>query len=250
MLSLLKSYLNSLKIIPFFFYWQYRWINNATTGSNGSLNCPLIFEGKGKFITGNNFIIGKSVAFRIGVAGLFKTSDHLRIGKNVEIKISKNSNFIVGKKLHIDDNCKITVNADWEWNDNVCISSNCVISSREQGIFGKLSIGNGSVVGDNTILDVTGNIKIGNEVSIGPNCIIYTHDHIYSNKEVAAWKGGVKTNDVIIKDGAWVASGVTILPGVTIGKRVVVAAGAVVTHDLEDESIYGGVPAKLIKRIS
>jgi acetyltransferase-like isoleucine patch superfamily enzyme len=54
---------------------------------------------------------------------------------------------------------------------------------------------------------------------------------------------------IIIDDGSTDGSGVTLLPGVTIGKRAVIAAGSVVTKSVEAESIYGGVPAKFIKRI-
>jgi acetyltransferase-like isoleucine patch superfamily enzyme len=59
----------------------------------------------------------------------------------------------------------------------------------------------------------------------------------------------VKTAPIIIEDGAWIASGVTILPGVTIGKHAVVASSAVVTKSLEGYAVYGGIPAKLLRKI-
>ena len=52
-----------------------------------------------------------------------------------------------------------------------------------------------------------------------------------------------------IGNDVWIGGNVTILPGVTIGNNVVVAAGAVVTKDLEDNALYGGVPARKIKDI-
>ena len=64
-----------------------------------------------------------------------------------------------------------------------------------------------------------------------------------------AWKGGLVSHPVTVEDGAWVGSGVTILPGVTIGKRAVVAAGSLITKSVESNTIVGGIPAKLIKRI-
>ena len=52
-----------------------------------------------------------------------------------------------------------------------------------------------------------------------------------------------------IKENAWICIGAIICPGVTIGKNAVVAAGAVVTKDVEPNTIVGGVPAKVIKKI-
>jgi acetyltransferase-like isoleucine patch superfamily enzyme len=53
----------------------------------------------------------------------------------------------------------------------------------------------------------------------------------------------------VIEDDVWIGANAVILPGVTIGKHVVVAAGAVVTQDVPDNTIVGGVPAKEIKKI-
>ncbi|OME94712.1 MULTISPECIES: acyltransferase [Paenibacillus] len=54
---------------------------------------------------------------------------------------------------------------------------------------------------------------------------------------------------IVINQGAWIGIAATIMPGVTIGKHSVVSAGAVVTKDVPDYSIVGGVPAKLLKTI-
>jgi acetyltransferase-like isoleucine patch superfamily enzyme len=54
---------------------------------------------------------------------------------------------------------------------------------------------------------------------------------------------------VHIKKNAWIGAGVTILPGVTVGENAIVAAGAVVSKDVPDNTIVGGIPAKLIKTI-
>jgi acetyltransferase-like isoleucine patch superfamily enzyme len=54
---------------------------------------------------------------------------------------------------------------------------------------------------------------------------------------------------ILIKKNAWIGAGATILPGVTIGENSIVAAGAVVTKDVPDNCIVGGIPAKFIKTI-
>lgn len=54
---------------------------------------------------------------------------------------------------------------------------------------------------------------------------------------------------VVIKDDAWIGAGAIILPNVTVGSGAIVAAGAVVTKDVPDLTVVGGVPAKFIKRV-
>ncbi|MPN02196.1 Maltose O-acetyltransferase [bioreactor metagenome] len=60
---------------------------------------------------------------------------------------------------------------------------------------------------------------------------------------------GLITKPVVIKQNAWLGSGVTVLPGVTIGKNVIVAANSTVTKDVPSDVIVAGTPAKIIKSI-
>lgn len=54
---------------------------------------------------------------------------------------------------------------------------------------------------------------------------------------------------VVLKRNCWIGAGATILPGVTVGENAIVGAGAVVTKDVEPDTVVGGIPAKLIKRL-
>ena len=58
-----------------------------------------------------------------------------------------------------------------------------------------------------------------------------------------------KTSLYHIKKGAWIGAGVSILPGVTVGKYAIVGAGAIVTKDVPDYSVAVGVPAKVVKTL-
>ena len=82
---------------------------------------------------------------------------------------------------------------------------------------------------------------------IGPNTLITTVGHTISPKGRRERKAqGMPVN---IGNDVWIGGNCTILPGVTIGNNVVIAAGAVVTKDVPDNSVVGGVPAKVIKQI-
>ena len=94
-----------------------------------------------------------------------------------------------------------------------------------------------------TILDAA-KVKIGNNVKIGPNCNIYT---TICPKDVERRNQGLEQAlPVTINDGVWIGGNVTILPGVSIGENAIIGAGSVVTKNVPANSIYAGVPAKMI----
>ena len=108
-------------------------------------------------------------------------------------------------------------------------------------------------VGDNfltnyncTILDIM-EVRIGHDVMIGPGTLITTVNHPLNpagrRKHLGIGKPVKIGNDV------WIGGNVVILPGVTIGNNVIVAAGAIVTKDVPDNTLVGGIPAKFIKNI-
>jgi len=103
-------------------------------------------------------------------------------------------------------------------------------------------------IGENAYIDGSGDIKIGNCVIIGPNITIITANHNYENIEFLPFDNIMIRKKVVIEPYCWIGRNVMIMPGVTIGKASVIAAGSVVTKDIEPYSIVGGNPAKLIKK--
>ena len=111
----------------------------------------------------------------------------------------------------------------------------------------KIFIGNNFTGNYNlTILDIR-EVWIGDNVMIGPGTLISTVNHPLTPMGRRQHLGIAKP--VRIGNDVWIGGNVTILPGVTIGNNVVVAAGAVVTKDIPDNSLVGGVPARLIREI-
>ena len=88
-----------------------------------------------------------------------------------------------------------------------------------------------------------GGITLEDHVLIGPKVNLVTENHPLA----PANRRGMLCKPIIIKQNAWVGAGATILPGVTIGKNAVVAAGAVVARDVPENTVVGGIPAKIIK---
>ena len=83
---------------------------------------------------------------------------------------------------------------------------------------------------------------------IGPRCIIYTRNHAFERTDIPMFRQGMsETKPVVINDDVWIGARVTILPGVTVGKGAIIGAGSVVTKNIPEYAIVGGISAKVIK---
>lgn len=120
----------------------------------------------------------------------------------------------------------------------------------EKGAFfgtgSQIEIGDNSGIGINC--EVCGPVIIGNDVMMGPHVIVMTQNHKFDTKDIPMrLQGYFPFQKVVIRDDVWIGTRAIILPGVTIGKGAVIGAGAVVTKDVPDYAIVGGVPAKILK---
>jgi len=94
-----------------------------------------------------------------------------------------------------------------------------------------------------------GEVIIEDDVMIGPDVAIFGADHDYAKKNVEIKDSGYgKIEPVIIKKGAWIGTKAIILRGVIVGKGAIVGAGSVVTQNIPDNEIWGGNPARFLRR--
>lgn len=106
-------------------------------------------------------------------------------------------------------------------------------------------IGNNSELGTRCIIQA--NVEIGDYVIMGPDVKIYSRNHRYDRIDVPIALQGKKYYKTIIGNDVWIGANVIITAGVRIGDHVMIGAGAVVTKDVPDYAIVGGIPAKIIK---
>lgn len=109
-----------------------------------------------------------------------------------------------------------------------------------------ISIGNNSGLGLNC--HVRGPLVIGDNVMMGPDVRIITNNHCTERTDIPmCQQGDMPSAKVTIGNDVWIGTRVIILPGVTIGDGAIIAAGAVVSKDVPEYAVVGGVPAKVIK---
>ena len=106
----------------------------------------------------------------------------------------------------------------------------------------RVKFGKGVFINHSAILSASGGIEFEDGVMIAPGVRIATINHDTNNRHTIYTYG-----KVTIKKNAWLGMNVTICPGITVGKYAVVGAGAVVTKDVPDYAVVGGVPAKVIR---
>ena len=107
----------------------------------------------------------------------------------------------------------------------------------------KVRIGKNVVVMNNSLFMAAGGITIEDDVMVAANVQLISNNHDLYDHAVLTCK------PIHLKRNCWIGAGATILPGVTVGENAVVAAGAVVTKDVEENIVVGGNPAKIIKRL-
>ncbi|MCC5647822.1 acyltransferase [Nostoc sp. CHAB 5824] len=166
----------------------------------------------------------------------------IRAGKHVSI----GSGCFFGRGLEID---ALSL-------DGVIIGNNVTIKSG--GIINCTGIlaefGQGLIIEDNVgisercYIQVRGPVRIGKGAILGPNVSIFSENHNFDDENIDIRLQGVTRKGVILGSGCWIGGGATITDGVCIGKNSVVAAGAVVTADVPDGAVVGGIPARRLDR--
>ena len=129
-----------------------------------------------------------------------------------------------------------------------CVGGDVVVRQPFRVDGGKrVSIGDHSFINYDCLLLANDRIDIGERVFIAPRVMVLTVTHPLDAEE--RYRTRYATAPVSIGDDAWVGAGATLMPGVRVGKRAVVAAGAVVTRDVAQGCIVAGVPARVVGHV-
>ena len=109
--------------------------------------------------------------------------------------------------------------------------------------FEKITIGSGVYINSNLLAMARGGITIADDVQIAANVQLLTNNHDPYDRQILTCK------PIVIRKGAWIGAGATILPGVTVGRYAIVGAASVVTRDVGDYEVVVGNPARLVRKL-
>lgn len=115
--------------------------------------------------------------------------------------------------------------------------------------FDQLSIGNNVSLHENCYVDARGGLSIGEDVSVAHGCSLITANHSFVDPVIPIKYNVEIFEPIVINSDVWIGAKATILPGVSLQSRTVIASNAVLTRGDYKSGLYGGVPARLIKRI-
>ena len=122
------------------------------------------------------------------------------------------------------------------------IGENSVVNNQLTVVLPKnVTIGSGVTVMNGALMMAAGGITIEDNVMIAANVQLISNNHDPYDRQILTCK------PVLIKYGAWVGAGATILPGVTVGKYAIIGANSVVNKDIPDYAVAVGSPAKVVK---
>lgn len=183
---------------------------------------------------------------------------NLKLGKSVKIdpscifdkisKVSSKGKFSFGDNCVIHENCRFYFSdADFSMGDYGTIHNNTFLTGYKNCKFG-----HNCWIGQNSIINATDNLTVGNNCGIGAYSKIWTHaawGELLLGSKIAIGLPDFdsKSGAVTIGDDFWGIGQVTISPGVKIGNKVVALTNSLVTKDIPDNTIVGGIPAKPIK---
>ena len=187
--------------------------------------------------------------------GFFKKRRFKKAGKKIffgkKVRIQFGKKIRVGNVATFNDNCSINGLCKNGINigDNFVLGKNSIIDCTGviSNLGDSLTIGNNVGISPNFVMFVRGKIIIGNDVIIGPNVTIISENHRFDDLNTPIRLQGVNRLGITIGNNCWIGANATIIDGVTIGDNAIIAAGAVVTKNVERNTIVGGVPAKYIK---
>ena len=109
--------------------------------------------------------------------------------------------------------------------------------------FDKIKLGNNVFINSNCLAMARGGITIEDDVMLAGNVQLLSNNHDEYERQILI------CDKILIKKGAWIGAGATVLPGVTIGKYAIVGAGAIVTKNVPDYSVVVGIPSKVVKTL-
>ncbi len=169
------------------------------------------------------------------------------------VKLYHGDHIVAGARLNLDEGCEIVGLS----RRGIVFGRRCTVgrfatvrpTNKWLGELGEgLHVGDHSNIGPYSFIGCSGYIEIGSRVLMGPRVTILAENHRHRRTDIPIKDQGVERSFVRIEDDCWLGAGCIVVAGVTIGRGAIVAAGSVVTRDVEPYTVVAGSPARQIRR--
>jgi acetyltransferase-like isoleucine patch superfamily enzyme len=168
-------------------------------------------------------LIARWLWLKLRWRGRFQTDGLCFVCPGVKLEIGRDATVFLGR---------------WSW-----LGHGCKIRAHE----GSVSIGAKTVLGQECTISSYRHVSIGRECIVADRAMMIDFDHGMVETERPIRNQGIYTRKVDVGHNVWIGYGACILRGVSIGDNCVIGTNAVVTHDVPDNAVVGGVPARLIR---
>jgi acetyltransferase-like isoleucine patch superfamily enzyme len=155
--------------------------------------------------------------------GRLQTDGLTFVGPGVTLEIGKGGRVMLGR---------------WSW-----VGHGCKIRAHE----GEVQIGAKTVIGQECTISAFQHVSIGRECVVADRVMLIDFDHGITEIERPIRLQGIYKRDVRVGNNCWIGYGACVLRGVTVGDNSVIGTSAVVTKDVPDNAVVGGVPARVIR---
>jgi len=171
---------------------------------------------------------GRGVHLDPGVLLSYPQRIHLGHGARIARNVALRANSPLDPGIAIGDQCMVQDGA--------------LLNASE----GFVHVGDRTWIGPFCVIYGNGGVRIGRDVMIAAHSCVTSVGHRHEELHIPMMAQGIEVGPVTIEDDVWIGMNCTILPGVTVGRGAIVAAGAVVRSDVAPFTIVGGVPARVI----
>lgn len=184
------------------------------------------------------------------IRGLLCVRKFVYLGKHSCIK-SSNRLKLTSKNIEIGSYCIIdclsregvNLGCNFKIGDFSRIIASGTLRDVGVGVF----LGDNVAIGEYAYIGGAGGVDIGSDCIIGQYFSVHPENHVFTDLNLKIRNQGVTRKGIAIGDNCWIGAKVTICDGVKIGNGCIIAAGSVVTRSFPDNSVIGGVPARMLK---